>query len=108
LSGSQFQASGFAGGFDCYHINEFWTSAPPVLLETITWIWPSWRRWLQYSDDPPRRASTCLQCAAVVREDEPVFTSVVVMSIPLTIVTIRNLTSCGSTTLIEELMLLVV
>jgi len=43
-----------------------------------------------------------------MREDEPVFTSVVVMSIPLTIVTIRNPTSCGSTTLIEELMLLVV
>jgi hypothetical protein len=43
-----------------------------------------------------------------VREDEPVFTSVVVMSIAPTIVTIRNLTSCGSSTLIEELMLLVV
>jgi hypothetical protein len=52
--------------------------------------------------------AACFQCAAVAREDEPVFTSVVVMSIALTIVTIRNLTSCGSSTLIEELMLLVV
>jgi hypothetical protein len=91
-----------------FHINELLTSALPVLLATITWIWPSRRRWLQHSDDPRRRAAACIQCAAVVREDEPAFTSVVVMSIVRTIVTIRNLISYGSSAWIEELMLLVV
>jgi hypothetical protein len=73
------------------------------LLSKITWIWPSRRLWLLHSGDPPRLAVACLQ-----HEDEPVFSSVVVISIALTIVTILKLTSCGISTLIEELMLLVV